>query len=73
MYAKGEGVGQNDIKAYKWFLLAALHARPDKNRFRMTRGLDFVAGRMTPAQVAEAQRLAREWMAKFREARKKKQ
>ncbi|MEE8514749.1 MAG: hypothetical protein V3S73_08540 [Gammaproteobacteria bacterium] len=31
---------------------------------KATKGLAIVSKRMTPAQIAEAQRLAREWMAK---------
>ena len=55
MYANGEGVPQNYVKAYMWASLAAAKAAPlMKNR-------DIIAGLMTPAQIAEAQKLAAEW------------
>jgi uncharacterized protein len=58
MYAKGQGVPQNYEQAYIWFDLAASREGgatiPIKNR-------DEVAAKMTSAQIAEAQRLAREW------------
>ncbi len=53
--ATGRGVAQDDMEAYKWFVLAG--ARGNKGR-------DLIAKRMTPAQIAEAQRLAREWTPK---------
>lgn len=56
MYIKGNGVAQNYVAAHMWFNLAA--AQGDSvaldNR-------DHLARMMTPAQVAEAQRLAQEW------------
>ncbi len=68
MYAKGEGVARDDIQAYKWFYLAASRARPGKTRHRMSMNLNYVAGRMIPAQLDEARRMVREWIAKFQEA-----
>jgi TPR repeat protein len=59
MFYKGEGVTQDSIQAHMWFNLAA--ARGHKNG---PKGRNFVAKRMTPAQIAEAQRLARQWLAK---------
>jgi TPR repeat protein len=63
LYAQGQGVPQDYVEAYKWFSLAAspflavektIRAMADKSR-------DMVAAHMTPAQIAEAQKLAREW------------
>ncbi len=65
-YVNGHGVPQDYIQAHLWFTLAA--AQGDK---MATKNRDLVAKLMTPARVTEAQRLAREWMAKF-EARSKK-
>ncbi len=59
-YANGHGVPQDYIQAHLWFNLAA--AQGDK---MATKNRDLVAKLIAPAQVAEAQRLAREWMAKF--------
>ncbi len=59
MYHNGYGVPQDDVQAHMWFNLAEEHghANAAKNR-------DIVAKRMTPAQIAEAQKLAREWKPK---------
>ncbi len=56
MYANGEGVPEDFIQAHMWFNLAAAQGNELGRENR-----DIVAERMTPAQVAEAQRLAREW------------
>ncbi len=59
MYANGRGVPQNYVLAYMWSNLASAggNAYGGKNR-------DEVAAKMTPAQIAEAQRLAAEWKPK---------
>ena len=59
MYSRGEGVPQDYVQAHMLFNLAASAGLPSglKNR-------DTVAKKMTPAQVAEAQKLAREWKPK---------
>ena len=61
MYAKGYGVPQNHIEAHKWFTLAAASSTSKPNRDRAVQACDKLAARMTPAQLAEAQKLAREW------------
>ena len=70
MYGNGRGVPRNNVQAHKWFDLAASRAEAGEVRDKATKGRDTVARRMTPTQVTEAQRLAREWLAKF-ESRKK--
>lgn len=66
MYRVGAGVPQNYVEAHKWFELAAIYnstARPeDRNSAAASRNL--VAAEMTSQQIAEAQKLAREWTAK---------
>ena len=59
MYTKGEGVPQDFVRAHMWFNLSAARGeqRAAKNR-------DSIAKRMTPAQIVEAQTLAREWQPK---------
>ena len=52
----GLGVPQDRVRAYMWLNLAAMQGRDGAATFR-----DLVARLMTPAQIAEAQRLAREW------------
>jgi len=59
-YASGQGVPQDDIQAHMWLTLAA--ARTIGQAQGLVVGVrDDVAARMTPEQIAEAQRLAREW------------
>ncbi len=56
MYSKGQGVPQDDVQAHMWLSLAAAQG---KESYRKSR--DKLAELMIPAQLAEAQRLAREW------------
>ena len=56
MYSHGQGVAQDDVEAHKWYNLAAGQGNADATRNR-----DIVAARMSPAQIAEARKLAREW------------
>jgi TPR repeat protein len=57
MYSTGHGVAEDYVLAHKWFNLAALRGISDAREFRGQ-----IAGDMTQAKIAEAQRLAREWM-----------
>ena len=53
---RSKAVKEDYVQAYMWFNLAAAQGvKP------AARGRDIIARKMTPAQVAEAQRLAREW------------
>jgi uncharacterized protein len=61
MYASGEGIPQDYVQAYKWFYLAAATLTEKQVRDEAAKRRDIVAARMTPAQLAEAQKLAREW------------
>jgi S1-C subfamily serine protease len=56
MYAKGEGVAENYVQAYKWFNLAAAQGvkAATKNR-------NILRDKMSPSQIAEAQRLSSEY------------
>ena len=56
MYANGRGVLQDNIQAYKWCSLSLAQDNESAKKF-----LDILSSRMTPAQIAEAQKLAREW------------
>ncbi len=69
MYTEGQGVPQDYVMAHKWLNLAA--AQGGRTRDTAVKVRDAVAAKMTPEQIVEAQRLAREWMAAF-EKRKKK-
>jgi TPR repeat protein len=59
-YDNGLGVPQDRIRAYMWLDLAAMQGRESAATFR-----DLVARVMTPGQIAEAQKLAREWTPKI--------
>ena len=61
MYYVGKGVPQDYVEAYKWCNLAAARAVDKEMRDAATELRDALAGMMTPTQVAEAQKLAREW------------
>ena len=59
MYHSGKGVLQNYVKAHSWYNLSAANgaATAAENR-------DGVAKRMTPQQIADAQKLARDCQAR---------
>jgi hypothetical protein len=65
-YAMGVGVPRDDVQAYLWFHLAATRFDPSRTqRIQIAESnRDHVASRMTAGQIAEAQRLAREWKPK---------
>jgi TPR repeat protein len=60
MYRDGEGMPQDFVKAHMWFNLASAGA-PATSRANYVEYRDELAKRMTSAQVAEAQKLARDW------------
>jgi hypothetical protein len=57
MYELGNGVPQDYVLAYMWFTLVASHG----TRAYATRGIDRLAQQMSPEEIAEAQKRAREW------------
>ena len=59
-YDKGQGVVKDYVQAHMWMTLAAApdYSGKDKSYAAMR---DRVAAKMNPTQIAEAQRLAREW------------
>jgi uncharacterized protein len=61
MYHEGEGVPQNYVQALKWLTLAAATFTTEPEHGQAVQARDIVAANMTPAQIAEAQKLAREW------------
>jgi len=60
MYGNGDGVIQDNIYAQMWWNIAASSG----NRDDASSNRDIVAGMMTPAQISEAQKLARECVAR---------
>jgi len=59
MYCAGRDVDLDLVSAHKWFNLAAMRGNEDAKRYRME-----VAGELSRPQIAEAQRQAREWLAR---------
>ena len=64
MYYWGQSVPQDYVQAHLGFILAASRLPPGKDRDKAVEARDIVAKDMTPAQIAEAQQLAREWRTK---------
>ena len=60
MYLDGEGVPEDFVAAHMWYDLAAAHGDNTSAAEQRQR----IATLMTPAQIAEAQKLAREWKPK---------
>jgi TPR repeat protein len=61
IYHDGTGVPQDYVQSYMWFNLAALGAESTATRDVAAQARNELASEMTPAQIAEAQRTAREW------------
>jgi uncharacterized protein len=59
MYAKGEGVLQNYKMAHMYFNISAANGHDQGGKFR-----NRIADLMTTQQIADAQQMANEWMAK---------
>jgi uncharacterized protein len=57
LYATGLNVAADLVVAHKWFNLAAMRGNDEARAHRME-----LAREMSAAQIAEAQRLAREWL-----------
>ena len=55
MYATGQGVPQDYVRAYMWFSLAAAKGFSEAQQNR-----DTAAGKMKPAQIEQAQQMARD-------------
>jgi TPR repeat protein len=59
MYCAGRDVELDLVAAHKWFNLAAMRGNPEAKRYRME-----IAHEMSRTEIAEAQRQAREWIAR---------
>ncbi|MCB1381010.1 MAG: sel1 repeat family protein [Alphaproteobacteria bacterium] len=57
VYCSGRDGSQDFVTAHKWFNLAALKGSEDARHYRRQ-----LAEEMSPEQVAEAQRQARQWL-----------
>jgi len=56
-YSTGQGVNVDYVAAHKWFNLAAMKGVDEARSWRAQ-----LSREMSPPQVAEAQRQAREWL-----------
>jgi TPR repeat protein len=56
LYHTAHGVPHDLVRAHMWYNLATAHGYDDGKKWR-----DRLADEMSPGQVAEAQKLAREW------------
>jgi TPR repeat protein len=61
MYGTGTAVSRDDVLAHMWFNLAAISGSKTGKE-----NLDLLTKQMTPRQIAEARRLAREWKPKLK-------
>lgn len=63
LYATGEGVERDNTRAYMWFNLAVAHFPPSdtRNRSAAIRSRDIEARKLGQEEIAEAEKLAREW------------
>jgi hypothetical protein len=61
MYSKGEGAPQDYAIAYVWLSLASAEMSPGVSRDQCVRDRDRVAAQLTPNEIADAQKRAREW------------
>jgi hypothetical protein len=57
MYGDGDGVPQDDVLAYMWFTVSGAQGHGSAQESK-----DIIEGRMTREQIADAERLAGEWM-----------
>ena len=60
-YAQALGLPQDDVRAHSWFNIAATNTTNRLDRDRAVRYRDVLARTMSTQQIAEAQKLAREW------------
>ena len=60
-YSNGQGVPADYVVAHKWFNLAAVRGIKEAKRWR-----NQIAAEMNPGQIAQAQKLAREWLNIFK-------
>jgi uncharacterized protein len=64
LYAEGYGAPQDYIQALMWSTLAISRGEDDATRELAANLRDRLVANMTPAQIAEAERMGREWFPK---------
>src|SRR3984885_15894469 len=63
LYHSGKGLPHDDVQAEMWFTISADHA-PANDRDTIVEMRDSVAAHLTAQQLAEARRLAQQWVPK---------
>src|SRR5436190_23820504 len=66
LYITGQGVPEDLVQAYKWLSIAEEANHPDAKKTAEDRK-KLIAGRLSPVQIAEAEKQAKEWIAKKRQ------
>jgi hypothetical protein len=61
MYADGRGVPEDDLQAYVWLNLAAAQLPQGEERTTTVALRDYIGARLSPAERARGQELARNW------------
>ena len=64
LYAKGQGVPKDYMRAYMWFDLATAGGSEGSGKVR-----ELLKERLTPERIREAQRLADRWLKKHQAIR----
>ena len=65
LYVTGQGLPEDLVQAYRWLLIAEGANHPDAKKTAEDRK-KLIVGRMSPAQIAEAEKQAKEWTEKKR-------
>jgi TPR repeat protein len=64
LYGTGEGISLDYLQAYKWLSLASFMGDEDAEKLQ-----ESLSEEMTPNEIAEAKRLAEEWLEKHGESK----
>ena len=65
MYRDGQGVPKDAVLAYMWFNLSVARGAGEQQKTAAS-NRDAIAKTMTPQQIADALKLAREWLSAFK-------
>ncbi len=65
MYFEGKEIPRDKVQAHMWLNIAASRLSPGTQRDTVVENRKIVASWMTLTQIAEAQKMAREWKPKF--------
>jgi len=61
LYEYGRGVPKDFVQAYKWYALAARSQAAKNPKAQSVKNRDYIARKMTPAQLSEGQKLVDGW------------